>query len=205
MTKISKPKWSLRHFKKYFRHYLSLIIIGFIFLILSQIASTAQPIFIRDIINNLTKHVGFSIAGILLVYYFLVKLVNIVTDFFSDYFLSPVIMGVPRDFEKDVFHKLLDLPVSYHTGHRTGAATRAITRGAQAISFILDFSISQFIPPILQLIFVTVVLFKLYTWQYSVITFLRLSSMQFSPFGARKKELLFGVKAMPKMIWPLVS
>lgn len=172
MDKVYSSERPGRHFKKYFRRYLPLLALGFLFLVFSQIASTAQPVFLRDIINDLTARKGLAAVMVILIYYFLVRIANVITDFFSDYFLSPVIMGIPRDFEKDVFKKLLDLPVAYHAGHRTGSATRAITRGAQAISFILNFSVTQFIPPILQLLFVTILLLKLYTWQYGVITFL---------------------------------
>lgn len=171
MDKLPKPNNSLSHFWRYFRHYIGLIVIGFLFLIISQIAATIQPVFLRNIINALTEHKAISIVMVLLVYYFAAKLVDIVTEFLRDYFLSPVVMGVPRDFEKDVFDKLLKLPVSYHANNRTGAAARAVTRGAQAISFILDFSVSSLIPPLLQLIFVTVLLLNLYSWQYGVITF----------------------------------
>ena len=191
MEKVQENKWTLQYFQKYFRQYLFLIVIGFLFLILSQIASIAQPVFIRDIIIDLTSHKGLTVTSVLLTYYFLVRLLNAATDFLSDYFLSPVIMGVPRDFEKDVFHKLLDLPVAYHASHRSGSATRAITRGAQAISFMLDFSVSNFIPPILQLLFVTVLLFKLYTWQYSVITFVTVVVYAFFTIWSTEKRNVY--------------
>lgn len=162
---------SLQHFWKYFRNYRGLIFIGVLFLIASQIAATAQPIFLRNIINALTDHKAIGAITIILFYYFGVKLIDIIAEFIRDYFLSPVVMGVPRDFEKDIFAHLLNLPVSYHANSKTGAAARAITRGAQAISFMLDFSISSLVPPLLQLIFVTILLLKLYSWQYGIITF----------------------------------
>lgn len=170
-TKTTAPKKSLSYFWTYFKKYWVLIFFGFALLITSEIAITSQPIFIRNIINSLSDHKAMSAIAIILILYFSARLIELLSNLLRDYVLAPVIMGVPRDFEKDVFKHLLRLPSSYHADSRTGAAARAITRGAQAISFVLDFSVSSVIPPILQLIFVVSILFKLYTWQYGVITF----------------------------------
>lgn len=186
----SQKSNSLKHFWQYFRRYKFLIIVGMFFIIISQVASTAQPIFLKNIINTLIQHKAIGFITIWLVSYFIARLVEIVFELLRDYITSPVVMGVPRDFEKDVFKRLLDLPVAYHNNHKTGATARAITRGSQAISFILDFSVSSVIPPILQLLFVTALLLRLYTWQYGVITFTTiLIYAVFTIWGTEKRNV----------------
>lgn len=169
------------------------LIFGFIFLIGAKIASTTEPIILRNIINDLTTNASFGVILILLISYFSIKLIEIFSEFIRDWILAPVIMGISRDFEKEVFTKLLKLPISYHVDQKTGAAARAVTRGSQAVEFILDFSISQFLPPVFELIFVTVVLFKLYSWQFSVITLVTIVLYTiFTIWGTEKRVVYRG-------------
>ncbi|MDO8513251.1 MAG: ATP-binding cassette domain-containing protein [bacterium] len=190
MNKNKKKSQSLVNFWQYFRPYKAPIVVALIFLIISQIAILAQPIFLRNIINALVSHKALGSVAILLVFYFASRLVDILFELLRDYVISPVVMGVPRDFEKDVFKRLLALPVAYHANNKTGASARAITRGSQATSFMLDFSVSSLIPPILQLIFVTVLLLNLYTWQYGVITFVTVVVYAiFTIWGTEKRNI----------------
>ena len=166
-----KENVTVKEFWRTFRSYLAWIIPGFVFLVIARAAITIEPLYLRNIIDKLTgeRVIATSIA-LILVYYFGTKLVSIISDFLRDYFLSPAIMGVTRDFEKKVFQKLLDLPVAYHADQKAGSAAKAITRGAQATSMTLDFSISQLLPPIFELIFASFLLLSLFTWHYAVIT-----------------------------------
>ena len=171
MKKKKKENVTLREFYKTFRSYIFWIIPGFVFLVITRIAVTIEPLFLRNIIDKLTgERVIAASITLILVYYFGTKLVGVISDFFRDYFMSPAIMGVTRDFEKKVFSKLLSLPVSYHADQKAGSAAKAITRGAQATSMTLDFSISQLLPPIFELIFASFLLYSLFTWHYATIT-----------------------------------
>lgn len=193
-NKRTKPTKSLSYFWTYFKKYWVLITCGFTLLIAGEIAITSQPIFIRNIINSLSDHKAMSAITIILIFYFSARVIELLSSLLRDYFLAPVIMGVPRDFEKDVFRHLLRLPSSYHADARTGAAARAITRGAQAISFILDFSISSVLPPILQLIFVTSILLNLYSWQYGVITLFTVIFYTWFTIWSTEKRTVFREK-----------
>lgn len=189
-----KPTKTYTFFLTYFKRYWIPISIGFILLIIGEIAITAQPIYLRNIINLLSDHKEISLVIGVLVYYFSAKLIEILSNLIRDYILSPVIMGIPRDFEKDVFNHLLNLSSSFHADSRTGAAARSITRGAQAISFILDFSISSVLPPILQLIMVITILLKLYTWQYGIITLITIVFYTWFTIWSTEKRTVFREK-----------
>lgn len=168
MKRLIRP--SIATFFSYFRPYAGLIVITFFFLIASQVATTLQPIFLRNIINAITSHETLRAITSILIIYFALKGAEVVSDLLRDYFFSPAEMGVSRDFELAVFRHLLDLPVSYHADQRSGAASRAVTRGSRAITLILDFTVSQLLPPVFQLIFVMVLLFRLYSPIYGITT-----------------------------------
>lgn len=190
----TKPTKTLSYFAKYFKRYFPSIFFGFSFLIIGQVAVTTQPIFIRNIINSLSEHKAVSAIFLILGFYFIARLIEITSALIRDYILSPAIMGVPRDFEKDVFSQLLKLSSNYHADSRTGAAARAIARGARAISFILDFSVSSVIPPILQLFFVIALLLRLYTWQYGIITLITIIIYTWFTIWSTEKRTVYREK-----------
>lgn len=161
---------SLSYFFKYFKPYSGLIVLTFVSLILAKAAATLEPLYLKRIIDGLTQGSAQAIIASALTFYFGSKFLSIAFEFLRDYWFSPVTMGVTRDIEKSVFQHLLKLPVAYHADQRAGAASRAVARGSRAIGFVLDFSVSQILPPIFELIFVIGLLLSLYSWHFGTIT-----------------------------------
>ncbi len=159
-----------QYFFRFFKPYSLSILVGLVFLIGARLASILDPIYLRNIIDAITNHKPLAIVTSILIMYFGVRLVTLIAELLRDYFYAPVIMGVSRDIERDVFHHLLDLPVSYHADQKAGSAARQVARGSRAITFILDFSISQLLPPLFELFFVTIYLLRFYRWEYGAIT-----------------------------------
>ena len=173
--KRMKNKNKLLYYLRFFKKYTLLIILGVIFLIIAKMAATIEPLFLRNIIDNISGNKALETIWYLLALYFGTKLLSIIFEFLRDYILSPVIMGVTKDIEVKVFNHLLKLPASYHADQKSGSAVRAVGRGSRAITFVLDFGITQLLPPIFELIFVTILLLRLYTWQYGTITLITIT------------------------------
>lgn len=186
-TKInSSPSFILKYFKKY----SFLLFIGGIFLVLAKISTTIEPIYLRNIINALSSST-FGIIGTFLLIYFGLKIASIVLELFRDIVLAPAIMGITRDIELAVFEKLLRLPSSYHADQKAGEATRAVARGARVTSMMLDFAISQLLPPVFELIFVSIVLFNLFSWQFGAITLATIGLYTwFTIWATEKRQVL---------------
>lgn len=186
---MEKNKFRLIDFAKFFKPYLWLITLGFIFLIGAKVADTIEPIYLQKIIDGLGAKEPFRTIITFLIIGFALQITSNIAQFIRDYIMSPVIMGVTRDIETAVFDKLLKLPVSYHADQRAGTAARAVARGTRAISFVLDFTVSQLLPPVFELIFVTIVLLKLFTWQYAVITIITIIIYTiFTIWGTEKRQ-----------------
>ncbi len=169
MNTQTKPN-SILYFARFFRPYTGPLVVTFIFLILARVAATFDPVMLKRIIDGVTTHDPVSAIMYTLLLYFGLKLTTIIFELLRDYIYSPVEMAVTRDIETTVFDHLLKLPVSYHANQKAGNASRALARGSRAIGFVLDFSVSQIIPPMFQLVFVTILLLRLYAWQYGVVT-----------------------------------
>ncbi len=165
-----KTKTPLTYFLRFFKPYTLGLIVTFIFLIIARAATTADPVILKRIIDGVTSSQPLEALTNLLLLYFSIRAISIVFEFLRDYVYSPVMMGVSRDIELAVFDQLLKLPVQYHADQKAGNASRALARGSRAIGFVLDFSVSQILPPIVELAFVTILLLRLYAWQFGVIT-----------------------------------
>lgn len=170
MSQTNKNNQSLFFFFRYFKPYLPAVILTFIFLIGSRVAATYDPVILKQIIDGVTGQSPIQAIFRLLALYFGLRFASIVAELLRDYIYSPVMMGVSKDIELSVFNHLLRLPVSYHADQRAGNASRALARGSRAIGFVLDFSVAQILPPIFELIFVTILLLQMYTWHFGVVT-----------------------------------
>lgn len=169
-TKPRSQTRSILSFFRFFKPYSWAVVGTFFFLIGARVAATYDPLLLKQIIDGVTQASPIEAIFGLLAIYFGLRLISIVFEFLRDYIYSPVMMGVSRDIEMAVFDHLLKLPVSYHADQRAGNASRALARGSRAIGFVLDFSVSQILPPIFELIFVTILLLRLYSWEFGAIT-----------------------------------
>lgn len=170
MAEQTKKKPSLLSFFNFFKPYTGAVVLTFVFLIIARLASTYDPVLLKQIIDAVSAKQPLSALLGILTLYFAVRFVSIVGELLRDYVYSPVQMGVSKDIELKVFDHLLKLPVSYHADQRAGNASRALARGSRAIGFVLDFSVSQILPPMFELVFVSILLFNLYSWHFGVIT-----------------------------------
>lgn len=161
---------SLLYFVRFFKPYAWGVLATFIFLVGSRVATTFDPLILKQIIDAITNSAVAGVVFQLLVFYFGLRLISVIFELLRDYVYSPIMMGVSRDIEVAVFDHLLKLPVSYHADQRAGNASRALARGSRAIGFVLDFSVSQILPPIFELLFVTILLLRLYNWEFGAIT-----------------------------------
>jgi len=175
---------------KYFKKYSLLLVFGALFLVFAKVSTTIEPIYLRNIINALSGNNFNTISSILIIFFGL-KILSIFFEFLRDTILAPVIMGVTRDVELSVFDKLLRLPSSYHADQKAGEATRAVARGARAISMMLDFTITQLLPPVFELVFVSIVLFNLFSWQFGAITLATIGLYAwFTIWATEKRQVL---------------
>lgn len=170
-----KRSFPVSHFFRFFTPYRGAVVATFVFLIGSRVAATYDPVLLKGIIDAVTERQPLEAAMGILALYFLIRFASVLFEFLRDYIYSPVQMSVTQDIETRVFDHLLKLPVSYHADQRAGNASRALARGSRAIGFVLDFSVSQILPPIFELLFVTILLLRLYSWHYGVVTFVTIA------------------------------
>lgn len=155
---------------RYLKGYFPLVTATLIFMIAGRVASSLDPIWLKEIIDGVGRGENLSaLAGVIGIY-FAIRIATFVFDFLRDYFFAPAEMGISRSLSRELFSHLLTLPVGYHFEQKLGGISRQITRGGRAVTFILDFVVVSILPTLAELLIVTGLLLKLYPAEYGIIT-----------------------------------
>src|SRR5262245_21249954 len=137
----SPRRVDLRYLRECFRGYERQAGWTLLFLALARLASTADPVYLKKIIDGLTRHDSLEPLRAVILVYFGLKVATFIGELQRDWIFAPVEVGVGRKVSEKVFDYLLRLPVSYHAEQKTGALARKFARGSRAITFILDFMV----------------------------------------------------------------
>lgn len=164
------PKGNLGILWLFLRGYATRIIFTLLFLIVARLASTADPLYLKQIIDQIGRDSPWAVIFPLVVVYFALRGATVVFEFLRDVIFSPVEMGLSRRVSETVFDHLLCLPMHFHSEQRTGGLARKISRGTTSIQFVLDFLVINALPTAIELILVTTLLVSLYPPVYGIIT-----------------------------------
>ena len=158
----TKTPSSLSYLWKFAKPYLGLTIITILFLLLGAAADTLQPVGLKWVIDGVSGNKSLHLIELAVASYFGFTLASALASFFRDYFFASAEMGFSRSLSRALFTHLLHLQTSYHIDQKLGGTAQKLTRGARAITFIIDFMVSNILPTILQLILTTILLLRLY-------------------------------------------
>lgn len=205
MATHDKPVVNLWYLTRYLGAYRWPAIWTMIFLIAGRIASSLDPIWLKKIIDQIATHhpvasgpgtggVGQSTVwmglGGLVAIYFGLKALTFVFDYLRDVIFAPTEMGIARTLSRQLFTHLLDLPVAYHYEQKIGALSRQITRGGRAITFLLDFTVINILPTMVELVVVAALLLRLYPPVYASITVLTIAAYSwFTVWSTEKRQI----------------
>lgn len=185
----------LRYLRVCFRGYGARLVATLVFLSVARLAATIDPLYLKKIIDGITNHDPWPALQAVIIAYFGLKAATAVFEFLRDYCFSPVEMGVGRRVSETVFDYLLKLPVAYHAEQKSGALARKIARGSRAITFILDFLVMNILPTLIELIFVTVLLLRLYPADYGLITLVTVLAYTWFTIWSTEKRSRFRLQA----------
>ncbi len=162
---------SIWYLLRYFKGYWGAISATLLFMVFSKIATSFDPIYLKKIIDGVVSQGSFKALLVIIFIYFALKIITALFEYLRDLIFAPAEMGIARTLSTELFSHLLSLPINYHHNQKIGGLSRKITRGGRAVSFILDFMVINILPTIFELIFVTILLYKLYAPIYALITF----------------------------------
>lgn len=189
--KSSQKPISIWYLLRYFKGYWGAITATMLFMILSKVAASFDPIYLKKIIDGVTDGKTFNAILVVVIIYFALKLITAIFEYLRDLIFAPAEMGIARTLSVELFSHLLSLPIKYHHDQKIGGLSRKITRGGRSVQFILDFMVINILPTAFELIFVTILLFKLYAPVFALITFITIIVYTIFTIWATEKRQKF--------------
>ncbi len=178
-----------------FRGYGVRVLVTFLCLAGARLATTVDPLLLKRLIDGIAAHHPMAVLMPAVVIYLGLKALAASAELARDWVFSPVFVGVARRVSETVFDHLLQLPVSYHAEQQTGALARKIARGTRALTWILDFMVMSILPTLIELVFVTVLLLRLYPIAFGLLTLATVVAYTCFTIWATEKRQRFRLNA----------
>lgn len=162
---------ALRSILPYVWQYKWRVIIAMLCLIGAKVASVVMPLFLKDIIDDLSlppTAIVLPIAG--LIGYGFSRLLSGVLGEIRDAIFAPVTQGSIRRIATQVFQHLFALSLRFHINRQTGGLSRDIERGTRGISFLLNFTLFNVLPTLLEIVLVATILLWRFEVQFALVT-----------------------------------
>ncbi len=168
-----RAAWSLF---PYVWQYKNRVLLAFGLLFCAKIANVSVPLVLKEIVDHLENPDALSLAVplILIVLYGLLRFGNTAFTELRDALFARVLQRAMRGVIHDVFQHLHAQSLRFHLERRTGGLAVDIERGARSIRFLINFTLFNIGPTLLEILMVAGVLFVKYDPWFGGITLLTL-------------------------------
>jgi len=174
--KASRRDWkTIQSLIPYLLEFKGRVIIAMSFLVLAKLANVAVPLALKQIIDALDKtNAVLAVPVFLIVGYGLLRLLSTLFGELRDAVFAKVTQRAIRRVALQVFEHLHSLSLRFHLDRQTGGVSRDIERGTRGIGFLLNFTLFNILPTLLEIGLVAAILFTKYNIWFAVITFVTL-------------------------------
>ena len=149
------------------------IIGAFLCLVLAKASNIVTPLLYGWSVDLVNGDNGFSMMVLwhLLGAYALSRLGQQIFSEAKEYLFSRVAQRAVRAAAMTAFTHLHGLSMRFHLDRQTGGLTRAIERGAKGMEFLMTSAAFEVVPLLVEVVFVSALLWALFGYEYAVITF----------------------------------
>ena len=140
-------------------------------MVLAKLASVITPLYLKNIIDQLSlppSQLMIPLAA--LIGYGFARLSSSLMAELRDAVFARVIQGTVRTVARTVFEHLFRLSLRFHLERQTGGMSRDIERGTKGIGFLLNFTVFNILPTLLEIGMVTAILLFRYQGWFAVVT-----------------------------------
>ncbi|MBI5937002.1 MAG: ABC transporter ATP-binding protein/permease [Betaproteobacteria bacterium] len=174
--KISASQWRAAwSLFPYVWQYKSRLFAAFGLLLLAKLANVSVPLALKEIVDSLqdpSTALLLPLGFILL--YGLLRFGNTAFTELRDALFARVLQRAMRGVIHDVFRQLHAQSLRFHLERRTGGLAVDIERGARSIRFLINFSLFNIAPTLLEILMVAGILFAKYSPWFGAITLMTL-------------------------------
>ena len=146
------------------------------FLIAAKLANVGVPLLLKQLVDALTLKPGDPAAvlvvpaALLLGYGALRLSITLFTEL-REFLFYPVAARIARRVSLEAFEHLLALSLRFHLERQTGGVSRDIERGSRSIQSLLNFTIYNILPTLVEITLVISLLSAKFDGWFAVITF----------------------------------
>jgi len=146
---------------------------AFLCLVAAKLSNLVTPLLYGASVDLVNGEDGFSltILWFILGGYAVARLGQQIFSEAKQYLFARVAQRAVRGAAMQAFRHLHKLSLRFHLDRQTGGMTRAVERGAKGVEFLLTMATFEILPLLIEVIFVSAVLWYLFGFPYAVITF----------------------------------
>ena len=156
------------------------VVIAMGFLVLAKVATVYVPLVYSHAVDRLSNHGGaahvLAVPVGLIVAYGLIRLASAGFGELRDAVFASVQQRTVRRVALETFRHMHRLSLRFHLDRQTGGVSRAIERGSAGIEQVLRLAVFNIVPTIIELLMVTVVLWRIFDWRFALVTFAALGA-----------------------------
>jgi ATP-binding cassette subfamily B protein len=155
------------------------VVVAMAFLVLAKVATVYVPLVYSHAVDRLSSHGGaaqvLAVPVGLIVAYGLIRLASAGFGELRDAVFASVQQRTVRRVALATFRHMHRLSLRFHLDRQTGGVSRAIERGSAGIEQVLRLAVFNIVPTIIELLMVTVVLWRIFDWRFALVTFAALA------------------------------
>ncbi len=169
-----RAAWSLA---PYVWRYKQRVLAAFALLLCAKLANVSVPLVLKEIVDRLERPDATTLALPLafIILYGLLRFGNTAFTELRDALFARVLQRAMRGIIHDVFRHLHAQSLRFHLERRTGGLAVDIERGARSIRFLINFTLFNIGPTLLEILMVAGVLFVKYDPWFGAITLMTLA------------------------------
>ena len=173
----NRADWqTIRSLIPYLMEFKWRVVVAMSLLVLSKLANVSVPLVLKEIIDAMDKTQSVLIVPVfLIVGYGVLRLLSTLFGELRDAVFANVTQRAIRRVALQVFEHLHSLSLRFHLDRQTGGVSRDIERGTRGIGFLLNFTLFNILPTLLEIGLVAAILLKKYNAWFAGITFITLA------------------------------
>ena len=152
------------------------VLVALVFLIGAKLANIGVPLLLKQLVDALSLKPGdpsavLAVPVALLVGYGLLRLSITAFTELREFLFYPVAARIARRVSLEAFEHLLGLSLRFHLERQTGGVSRDIERGSRSIQSLLNYTIYNILPTLVEITMVIILLSAKFDGWFAAITF----------------------------------
>ena len=142
-------------------------------LILAKLAGVAIPLVLKRVVDALdaAQHPLLVVPIALIIAYGAMRIISVVFGELRDAIFARVTQHTMRRVALKVFRHLHGLSLRFHLDRKTGGVSRDIERGTRGINFVLNFTVFNIIPTLVEIGLIAAILLAHYNLWFALLPF----------------------------------